>query len=145
MIEKIRKSEEDWKKILGSERFVAVRQNGTEPAFENAYWDNKIEGVYHCAACDLPLFRSEDKFDSGTGWPSFAQPVAPDHVAFKDDCSQPGPCRTSVECARCDSHLGHSFDDLKLTWKSPGDPPKAGKRYCMNSIALNFFPITDEK
>ncbi len=132
MIKRIHKTDIEWKKILGPERYIAMRENGTEPAFKNAWWDNKEQGVYHCAACDLPLFRSRDKFDAGTGWPSFTRPIAPDRVECKEDCSLASqPCRTAVECARCDSHLGHVFDD---------GPPPTGKRFCMNSIAMNFFP-----
>ncbi|MFA5872209.1 MAG: peptide-methionine (R)-S-oxide reductase MsrB [Parcubacteria group bacterium] len=140
MIEKITKTDEEWRAILGPERFKAMRQSGTEPAFSNVYWDNEKSGIYHCVACDLALFRSEDKFDSGTGWPSFTRPLESDHVEYKEDCSLASqPCRTAVECARCNSHLGHVFDDLLSTWRSKaGGPPSGGRRFCMNSIALNF-------
>jgi len=132
MIEKIHKTDEEWKKLLGPERYIAMRENGTEPAFKNAYWNNEEAGIYHCAACDLPLFHSEDKFNSHTGWPSFTQPIAADHVELHKDCSLPDPCRTAVSCARCESHLGHVFDD---------GPEPTGERFCMNSIALNFEKI----
>ena len=134
MIEKIHKTDEECKKILTPEQFRVMRAHGTEAPF-SCQWGKSGEGEYHCAACDLPLFKAEAKFKSGTGWPSYYDPVAKDHLEYIEDSSH-GMRRTEVRCARCDSHLGHVFDDgLLLT----------GKRYCINSVALKFFPKKDEK
>ncbi len=132
MIEKILKTEEEWKKILTPEQYKVMRQHGTEAPFLCA-WGKLGEGEYHCAACNLPLFRSEEKFESGTGWPSYFDPVAPDHLEYIEDDSH-GMRRTEVRCARCESHLGHFF---------PDGPPPTGKRYCINSIALKFLSKKD--
>lgn len=132
MVEKITKTEAEWKKILTPEQYEVMRKGGTEPAFKNAFHDNKRRGTYLCAACSLPLFRSNDKYDSGTGWPSFSKPIEENHVEYKEDCRFLGlGCRTEVLCARCGSHLGHVFDD---------GPEPTGKRFCMNSISFNFKP-----
>ncbi len=123
-------SESEWRRRLTPEQYHVLREAGTERAFAGRYTDNKADGLYHCAACDLALFDSADKYDSGSGWPSFTRPVAPEVVTDHTDTSH-GMTRTETRCARCDSHLGHLF---------PDGPPPAGLRYCINSICLDFQP-----
>lgn len=124
----IRKSNEEWKKQLTSMEYYVLREQGTERAFTGDLWDNHQHGIYTCAACGLPLFSSDTKFDSGTGWPSFWKPLTDDCVKEVGDNSL-GMTRTEVECARCGGHLGHVFDD---------GPKPTGLRYCMNSVSMNF-------
>ncbi len=128
MIEKIVKTEDEWRQLLTPHEYRILRRKGTEHAFSSPLHHNKAKGVYQCAACGLELFSSEAKFDSGTGWPSFWQPIAPHHVATKADNSF-FMKRTEVLCPRCGSHLGHVFDD---------GPPPTGLRYCLNGLALKF-------
>ena len=129
-IEKVVKTDEEWKKILTPEQYHVLRKQGTERAFTGEYHDHKGKGTYVCAACGLPLFSSATKYDSGTGWPSFWQPIDPKNVGTEEDRSF-FTTRTEVHCARCGGHLGHVFTD---------GPRPTGLRYCMNSVSLKFVP-----
>lgn len=121
-------SESEWRKRLTAEQFHVLREAGTEPAFSGRYDNNKADGIYRCAGCALDLFDSAHKYDSGSGWPSFTQPIAADQVTGHPDSSH-GMRRVEVRCARCDGHLGHVF---------PDGPPPTGVRYCINSVSLDF-------
>jgi peptide-methionine (R)-S-oxide reductase len=128
-VDKIVKTEAEWKKQLDAEQFEVMRHEGTERAGSGKYAYNHADGLYHCIGCNTVLFDSKTKFESGTGWPSFYQPIAKENVVEQSDRSF-GEIRTKVSCVRCDGHLGHVFDD---------GPKPTGLRYCMDSASLNFF------
>jgi peptide-methionine (R)-S-oxide reductase len=119
-----------WRQRLTPDQYRVLREKGTEPAFTGAYWDNHEAGMYRCAACHEPLFSSDTKYDSGSGWPSFFQPLDPAAVTTEEDTSH-GMRRVEIQCAKCGSHLGHVF---------PDGPRPTGARYCVNSLSLDFEP-----
>jgi methionine-R-sulfoxide reductase len=132
-VERVVKSDDAWRKQLTPEQYRIARGKGTEAAFCGTLLDNKKHGVYSCLCCGLPLFSSSAKFNSGTGWPSFFQPIADENVATHVDRSY-GMTRTEILCARCDAHLGHVFED---------GPPPTGQRHCLNSESLAFTDETE--
>jgi len=127
---KVEKSDAEWRTQLTPEQYRVTRKHGTERAFTGPNWDNKDKGLYSCVCCGRPLFRSETKYDSGTGWPSYYAPIEPQAVTEHKDRSL-FMTRTEIRCADCDAHLGHVF---------PDGPQPTGLRYCMNGVAMNFMP-----
>ena len=127
-MDETRQTEAEWRAKLTAEQYRVARESGTEAPFSGAYWDTKTAGTYHCVCCALPLFRSDAKFDSGCGWPSFFEPLPGANLIELEDASV-GMKRTEIRCRRCDAHLGHVFDD---------GPPPTGLRFCINSASLDL-------
>ncbi|CAM4190601.1 peptide-methionine (R)-S-oxide reductase MsrB [Vibrio agarivorans] len=127
-MEKIEKPDAVWRQELSEEEFRVCREQGTEPPFSGTLLHNRDTGVYNCTCCEAPLFESDNKFDSGCGWPSFDAPINSEAIRYLSDTSH-GMVRTEIRCARCDSHLGHVF---------PDGPPTTGERFCVNSVSLIF-------
>ena len=126
---KVNKTDREWQRELSAEEFRITRQKGTEPAFTGQYWNSKADGVYKCRCCGTPLFSSETKYDSGSGWPSFFRPIDQSNIEEHNDQSH-GMTRTELTCHNCDAHLGHVFED---------GPTKTKQRYCVNSASINFI------